>query len=71
MRLHQLQQCMYAAVRLLIVGGIERLQQGEVIHRIKGETKVETPFQLIGQREQTHAERFGMGIEVDGDVLYV
>ena len=71
MCLHQPEQCMDAMVGLLAESGVKLLQQGEILHCIERKAKVQPPFQFIGQRKQANAERFGMCIEINRNVLYV
>ena len=71
MCLHQPEQCMDAMVGLLAESGVKLLQQGEILHCIERKAKIQPPFQLIGQRKQANAERFGMCIEINRNVLYV
>lgn len=62
---------MDAMVGLLAESGVKLLQQGEILHCIERKAKIQPPFQLIGQRKQANAERFGMCIEINRNVLYV
>ena len=71
MCLHQPEQCMDAMVGLLAESDVKLLQQGEILHCIERKAKIQPPFQLIGQRKQANAERFGMCIEINCNVLYV
>ena len=51
---------MDAMVGLLAESDVKLLQQGEILHCIERKAKIQPPFQLIGQRKQANAERFGM-----------
>lgn len=62
---------MDAMVGLLAESDVKLLQQGEILHCIERKAKIQPPFQLIGQRKQANAERFGMCIEINCNVLYV
>ena len=62
---------MDAMVGLLAESDVKLLQQGEILHCIERKAKIQPPFQLIGQRKQANAERFGMCIEINRNVLYV